>query len=222
MSSPISAPSRARSPAQRRPVAHARLSPRRLRRPHLPGHARHRRSRRSRRAHAADRQLGSLQLRRRPRVGRELQLDQDDHPGPQRGRSATDRHGSTRAATAGTRSTPSCSGRRCASQTPSSCSRSASTYPGPEPARELWRAPAGKTPTLHWWTQVSASERCRPLSNTCARSPSPANSARSRPGRTGRPASPMSPRSTGGSPSNTACRTSTRSWLRSTTTSSST
>ena len=39
--------------------------------------------------------------------------------------------------------------------------------------------------------------------------------------RTGRTATLMSPRSTGGSPSNTACRTSTRTWLRSTTTSSS-
>ena len=68
----------------RGPVAHARLPSRCLRRPHLPGHDRHRRSRRSGRAHAADRQLGSLQFRWRPRVGRELQLDQDDHPGPQR------------------------------------------------------------------------------------------------------------------------------------------
>ena len=58
---------------------------RRLRRPYLPGHARHRRSWRSGRAHAAGRQLCSLQFRRRPRVGRELRLDQDDHPGPQRG-----------------------------------------------------------------------------------------------------------------------------------------
>ena len=66
------------------PMAHARLSSRCLRRPYLPSHARHRRSRRSRRAHAAGRQLCSLQLRRRPRVGREFQLDQDDHPGPER------------------------------------------------------------------------------------------------------------------------------------------
>ena len=43
----------------------------------------------------------------------------------------------------------------------------------------------------------------------------------SRRARIGRTAIPTSPRSTGGSPSNTACRTSTRSWLRSTTTSSS-
>ena len=68
----------------RSPVAHACLPARCLRRAYLPSHARHRRSRRSRRAHAAGRQLCSLQLRRRPRVGREFQLDQDDHPGHER------------------------------------------------------------------------------------------------------------------------------------------
>ena len=75
---------RRRDRRRSRIVAHARLSARRVRRPHLPGDARHRRSRRSGRADAADRQLGPQQFRRRPRVGRELQLDQDDHPGPQR------------------------------------------------------------------------------------------------------------------------------------------
>ena len=42
---------------------------------------------------------------------------------------------------------------------------------GPEPEQESSLAPAGKTLTLRWWILVSASERCRPLSNTCAHSP---------------------------------------------------
>ena len=77
----------------------------------------------------------------------------------------------------------------------------------------------GQTPTPHWWSQGLASERCRPLSNTCARLPSLPNSARPPRVRIGRTAIPTSPLSTGGSPSNTACHTSTRTWSRSTTTS---
>ena len=187
---PKSARPRARSRRSRGPVAHARLSSRCLRRPYLPGHARHRRSRRSRRAHAADRQLCSLQLRRRPRVGRELQLDQDDHPGPQRG----DRR----------RADLGAPGRLRLERARHRAAVAGAVHPrrrvhvqgrlrhiaGPEPARESWRAPAGKTLTLRWWSRVSASERCRPLSNTCARSPSPANSARPPRARTGRTAVP--------------------------------
>ena len=143
------------------PMAHTRLSSRCLRRPYLPSHARHRRSRRSRRAHAAGRQLCSLQLRRRPRVGREFQLDQDDHPGPERshrlradmgapGRLRLER-ARHRAAVAGAvhpRRRVHVQGRL-------------RHIAGQEPARECWRAPAGKTLTLRWWSQVSASELCR-------------------------------------------------------------
>ena len=146
---------------RRGPVAHARLPSCRLRRPYLPGHARHRRSRRSGRTHAADRQLGSQQFRRRARVGRELQLDQDDHPGPQRGdRLRTDMGAPGRLRLERARHRAAVAG---------------ALHPRRRVHVQGWlrrilgwnrhgnarRDPAGKTLTLHWSTLVSASERCR-------------------------------------------------------------